>query len=100
MGELRSGRPGRSNVSTPPLFTTYRQWRVEERLIGPDGKESWIETIKTPVFDLDDAVSLFRKAGSIFEGHVERTVPGVEWTTGCAGQGPDRVPRSQLQADR
>ncbi|MBI5017073.1 MAG: transketolase [Deltaproteobacteria bacterium] len=38
-------------------------------------------------FDLDDAVSLFRKAGSIFGGHVERTVPGVEWTTGCAGQG-------------
>jgi transketolase len=38
-------------------------------------------------FDLDDAVSLFRKAGSIFEGHVERTVPGVEWTTGSAGQG-------------
>lgn len=38
-------------------------------------------------FDLDDAVSLFRKAGSIFEGNVERTVPGVEWTTGCAGQG-------------
>lgn len=38
-------------------------------------------------FDLDDAVGLFRKAGSIFEGCPERMVPGVEWTCGTAGQG-------------
>ncbi len=38
-------------------------------------------------FDLDDAVSLFRKAGSIFEGVPERTVPGVEWTSGNLGMG-------------
>jgi len=38
-------------------------------------------------FDLDDAVSLFRKAGSIFEGNLERTVPGVEWTGGNLGMG-------------
>ncbi len=38
-------------------------------------------------FDLDDAVSLFRKAGSIFEGCLERSVPGVEWSSGTPGQG-------------
>lgn len=38
-------------------------------------------------FDLDDAVALFRKAGSIFEGNLERTVPGVEWTGGHLGLG-------------
>lgn len=38
-------------------------------------------------FDLDDAVGLFRKAGSIFEGNPERTVPGVEWTSGNLGLG-------------
>jgi transketolase len=38
-------------------------------------------------FDLDDAIGLFRKAGSIFDGHLNRTVPGVEWTAGNAGQG-------------
>jgi transketolase len=38
-------------------------------------------------FDLDDAVGLFRKAGSIFEGNLERTVPGVEWTSGNLGMG-------------
>lgn len=38
-------------------------------------------------YDLDDAVGLFRKAGSIFEGNLERTVPGVEWTSGNLGMG-------------
>lgn len=35
----------------------------------------------------DDVLSRFRKAGSIYEGHIERAVPGVEWTTGNLGQG-------------
>lgn len=38
-------------------------------------------------FDLEDAVAHFRQAGSVFEGHVERSVPGVEWGTGNLGQG-------------
>jgi len=38
-------------------------------------------------FNLEDAVSTFRKAGSPFEGHIERSVPGIELTTGNLGQG-------------
>src|SRR5450830_1683756 len=38
-------------------------------------------------FELEDAVEHFRQAGSIFEGHVERSVPGVEWSSGNLGQG-------------
>ncbi|MDD2717131.1 MAG: transketolase [Candidatus Wallbacteria bacterium] len=38
-------------------------------------------------FDLQTAIASFRLAGSIFEGHVEREVPGVEWGTGNLGQG-------------
>lgn len=38
-------------------------------------------------FSLDDAVAHFRRSGSVFEGHVERSVPGVEWGTGNLGQG-------------
>lgn len=38
-------------------------------------------------FDAEDAVAGFRKAGSIFGGHVESTVPGVEWSSGNLGQG-------------
>ncbi len=38
-------------------------------------------------FELDAAISQFRLAGSMFEGHIEREVPGVEWSTGNLGQG-------------
>ena len=38
-------------------------------------------------FPIDDAIAYFRKAESVFEGHVERDIPGIEWTTGNLGQG-------------
>ncbi|PKN71358.1 MAG: transketolase [Candidatus Cloacimonetes bacterium HGW-Cloacimonetes-3] len=38
-------------------------------------------------FELSKAIAQFRLAGSIFEGHIEREVPGVEWSTGNLGQG-------------
>ncbi len=38
-------------------------------------------------FDIDEAIAGFRISGSIFEGHVTRGIPGVEWTTGNLGQG-------------
>jgi len=38
-------------------------------------------------FNIDDAIAYFRKAGSIFEGHIEPDVPGIEWATGNLGQG-------------
>jgi transketolase len=37
--------------------------------------------------DVEDVLVGFRKLGSPFEGHVERHVPGVEWSTGNLGQG-------------
>jgi transketolase len=38
-------------------------------------------------FDIEDAVAFFRHQDSIFEGHIEREVPGVEWSGGNLGQG-------------
>ena len=38
-------------------------------------------------FSVEEAVAHFRQSGSIFEGHVERAVPGVEWSSGNLGQG-------------
>lgn len=35
----------------------------------------------------DQAIAHFRQTGSAFEGHVERCVPGIEWSTGNLGQG-------------
>jgi C4-dicarboxylate-specific signal transduction histidine kinase len=36
---------------------TRTRKRVEERLAGPDGKESWVETIKTPILDKEGNVT-------------------------------------------
>ena len=38
-------------------------------------------------FDLNEAVISFRLAGSDFEGHIERHIPGIELTSGNLGQG-------------
>lgn len=38
-------------------------------------------------FDAEEAVAHFRRCGSVFQGHVERDVPGVDWGTGNLGQG-------------
>jgi len=38
-------------------------------------------------FPLDEAIAQFRLTGSRYEGHIEREVPGVEWSTGNLGQG-------------
>ena len=37
--------------------------------------------------DAYDAVNEFRKTGSRFQGHVERLVDGIDWGSGCLGQG-------------
>jgi transketolase len=38
-------------------------------------------------FPVEDVVATFRRENSPFEGHIERHVPGVEWSTGNLGQG-------------
>lgn len=38
-------------------------------------------------FDIDEVIATFRKTGSLFEGHVDRAVPGIEWSAGNLGQG-------------
>ena len=38
-------------------------------------------------FGIDEAYVGFRRAGSVFGGHIEKEVPGVEWNTGNLGQG-------------
>ncbi len=34
-----------------------------------------------------DAVNEFRRTGSRFQGHVDRRVQGIDWSSGCLGQG-------------
>jgi transketolase len=37
--------------------------------------------------DRNEVITNFRRAGSAYPGHVERSVPGVDWGTGNLGQG-------------
>lgn len=55
----------------------------------------------------EEAVSSFRSTQNLFEGHIEREIPGVEWTTGNLGQGlsaacgmvlGDRIHGREIQA--
>ena len=41
--------------------------------------------------DREEAMSHFRNCGSIFQGHVEREIPGIDWGTGNLGQGRSRL---------
>lgn len=37
--------------------------------------------------DREEAMAHFRNLGSVFQGHIEREVPGIDWGTGNLGQG-------------
>lgn len=94
-----SGHPGGSFSSLDiylVLYTCARVYPLEperpdrDRIVVSHGHTSpgvysvlaWLG-----FFSREEAVATFRKAGSPFEGHVERVLPGVEWTTGNLGQG-------------
>jgi len=94
-----SGHPGGSLSSIDLLLTLYSMIKHDpknpiledrDRVIVSNGHVSPAVYACLGLygyFRLDDAIAQFRKAGSIFEGHIEREVPGVEWTTGNLGQG-------------
>jgi len=94
-----SGHPGGSMSSLELYLCLYQfanidasrpRWPGRDRIVVSHGHTSpgvYVALADAGFFPLDDAVTHFRQAGSPFEGHVERTVPGVEWSTGNLGQG-------------
>jgi len=94
-----SGHPGGSMSSIDILITLYHLINKDcknplkqdrDRVVVSNGHISpavYCTLGTMGYFDIDNAVSEFRLVGSIFEGHIERFVPGVEWTTGNLGQG-------------
>ncbi|MCD4817915.1 MAG: transketolase [Candidatus Cloacimonetes bacterium] len=95
----KSGHPGGSMSSIDYLLTLYNMINVEPKNPNMEKRDRVVFSIGhiSPAayatlglmrfFDLDDAISQFRLAGSIFEGHVEPDVPGIEWASGNLGQG-------------
>ncbi len=94
-----SGHPGGSMSSMEVLAMLYSQADVDPRSPVREGRDRIVVSNghispgvysvlgRLGFFDLERAVATFRKAGSPFEGHIERSVPGVELTTGNLGQG-------------
>jgi len=95
----QSGHPGGSLSTIDMLYTLYSAADVDpkdpynplrDRIVISNGHISpavYSTLGNLGFFDIDEAISTFRLAGSIFEGHIERSVPGIEWTTGNLGQG-------------
>lgn len=93
------GHPGGSMSAIDILLTLYHHLKHDptnpymddrDRIVISNGHISpgvYASLGLMGFFPLDDAISQFRKLGSIYEGHIERTVPGVEWTSGNLGQG-------------
>ncbi len=95
----KSGHPGGSMSSLEMFLTIYGFAKVfpkdpfndeRDRIFVSHGHTSpgvYSVLGRLGFFDIDEAIAGFRKAGSIFEGHITRGIPGVEWTSGNLGQG-------------
>ncbi len=94
-----SGHPGGSMSSIDLLLAIYATIKHDphnpalpdrDRVVVSNGHISpavYSALALNGYFNLEAAVSQFRLFGSMFEGHIEREVPGVEWSTGNLGQG-------------
>ncbi|MDL1957896.1 MAG: transketolase [Deltaproteobacteria bacterium] len=95
----RSGHPGGSLSSLHTLLVLYSvirhrpaepRWPDRDRVVVSIGHISpGIYSVLTEFgyFSEEDFLTEFRRAGSPCAGHVEQTMPGVEWNTGNLGQG-------------
>lgn len=95
----KSGHPGGSLSSLDLLLSIYNCFNISpanyldderDRIVVSHGHISpavYSTLALHGFFSLEEAVAGFRLRGSIYEGHVEPDVPGVEWGTGNLGQG-------------
>ncbi len=95
----KSGHPGGSLSSLHTLLLLYSimkhdpanpDWPEREKLIVSIGHISpgvYAVLSEFGYFSEEDFITEFRRAGSAFGGHIEQSVPGVEWNTGNLGQG-------------
>lgn len=94
-----SGHPGGSMSSIDFYSMLYACAHVDptqphradrDRIVVSHGHTSpgvYSALIQAGFLNRVDVLAGFRQAWSPFEGHIEREVPGVEWSTGNLGQG-------------
>ena len=94
-----SGHPGGSMSSIDLYLILYSYANVHpqspsdpnrDRIVISHGHTSpgvYAALGRIGFFPVEAAIATFRKAGTPFEGHVEKGIPGLEWNTGNLGQG-------------
>ncbi len=94
-----SGHPGGSMSSIDIYLSLYNNASISpekpfdperDRIIVSHGHTSpgvYSALGRFGFFDIEEAIAGFRHPGTIFEGHITRGIPGVEWSTGNLGQG-------------
>jgi len=94
-----SGHPGGSMSSLEMYTALYScanlrpdepRWPQRDRIVISHGHTSpgaYAALSATGFFPAEEFTAHFRQAGGVFEGHVERSVPGIEWSSGNLGQG-------------
>jgi transketolase len=86
-----SGHPGGSMSSIDIYTLLYHIVDMDtDKVVVSHGHTSpgvYSALARRGLFSPKDVIKGFRRVGSVFEGHVEPTVPGVAWGTGNLGQG-------------
>ncbi len=94
-----SGHPGGSLSSLDCYLVIYSHAELDPRDPWAPGRDRVVVShghtspgvysvlARLGFFPPEEAIAGFRRTSSVFEGHIEREVPGVEWTTGNLGQG-------------
>ncbi|MFN0060220.1 MAG: transketolase [Planctomycetota bacterium] len=94
-----SGHPGGSLSSLDFYLLVYAHARLDpknpwdparDRIVVSHGHTSpgvYAVLAQLGYFSREEVITSFRRVHNVFEGHIERDVPGVEWTTGNLGQG-------------
>lgn len=94
-----SGHPAGSLSSMEMYLLTYavanvtpENWRELDRDFvvishGHTSPGAYAALAAHGFFPPEEAMAHFRQAGSPFQGHVERQVPGIDWGSGNLGQG-------------
>ncbi|UCD20287.1 MAG: transketolase [candidate division WOR-3 bacterium] len=94
-----SGHPGGSMSSIDIFLTLFSHARISvktsserdrDRIIVSHGHTApglYACLAHLGFIDREGLLACFRNANSPYEGHIERDVPGVEWTSGNLGQG-------------
>ncbi|KLO24534.1 MULTISPECIES: transketolase [unclassified Marinitoga] len=95
----KSGHPGGSMSSIDMYLSVFNLANIDpknpydykrDRVVISHGHTSpgvYSALSRLGFLNPDEVIAGFRHSGSIFEGHITRGIPGIEWTTGNLGQG-------------